>query len=134
MDRKDILEEYRREHILVKMEHLLDEIKESYGKLKFIEQERKDIFNKPELSLHKMRHFKLLSELYIKLKGKNFTPLPILYEREGTIKDVYISEINMIEEIQSLLDEFNTSEEQKLIMNLMYDQQTYLFKLLYASL
>lgn len=131
MDQQEIIQLYKEEQKEIIIQQLIENISISYSQLKNIEESNIDIFDRQELSLHKVKQLKLITSIQ-KKEYKELQTLTKVIEEIPTLKDIIIKEINYLDNIQSLIHNIK-NEEQQLWQYIILDQQSFILKLLYIN-
>lgn len=131
MDQQEIIQLYKEEQKEIIIQQLIENISISYSQLKNIEESNIDIFDRQELSLHKVKQLKLITSIQ-KKEYKELQTLTKVIEEIPTLKDIIIKEINYLDNIQSLIHNIKI-EEQQLWQYIILDQQSFILKLLYIN-
>ena len=130
MNKENEINEFVEEVVYKKINNILNIISESYLKIKYIDEKHITKIEKQELSLHKVKQYKILSELCNK---DNNIKIKDLKEPNLNIRldDILVDEINYLEELQLLEQENKKIIEDRIIYQIILDQQIFMFKLMF---
>ena len=133
MNKESIVEKFEKDSYLLNLEKLIESVSIRMNEIKIIKDDKKMLDKKllyyQDLYLHKIKQKKLLEDIYTE-SGKRYICNSIVHKKIN-IDELYIKEIDYIEQVDALLYKTEGLESNRTIQKVFYDQQIFILKVLY---